>query len=121
MKQDRFNFTVAIVIILGSIIMYFFKTTAPDYYDISEPDVTEAAPETDGDTISQQGDGLVNINSASESELQDLEGIGEKKAKKIVQYREQHGLFKSIEEIKKIGGIGNKTFEQIKNRITVEP
>ena len=120
MKQDKFNFIAAIIMIFASMIGYVFKTTAPDYYDLSELVCTEAPSVTDKNSIPKQEEGLVNINSANETELQVLEGIGEKRAKNIVQYREQHGLFESIEEIKNISGIGNKTFEQIKSRITVE-
>lgn len=61
---------------------------------------------------------LVNINSASETELLSLTGIGESKAKAIISYREKT-RFNSIEDIKNVSGIGNALFEQIKNSITV--
>lgn len=62
---------------------------------------------------------LVNINTASIEELCKLPGIGENKAKLIVEYREKH-KFTKIEDITKVSGIGKKTFEKIKNEITVE-
>lgn len=62
---------------------------------------------------------LVNINTASIEELCKLPGIGENKAKLIVEYREKH-KFAKIEDITKVSGIGKKTFEKIKNEITVE-
>lgn len=61
----------------------------------------------------------VNINRASAEELQTLHGIGPAKAKAIIEYREDQGLFKDIEDIKKVSGIGEKTFEQIQDSITV--
>ena len=52
-------------------------------------------------------------------ELQKISGIGEVKAKGIIQYREKNGGFNSIEEIKNIDGIGEKTFEKMKDQIKV--
>lgn len=61
---------------------------------------------------------IININTASKEELMTLKGIGESKALAIIQYREEHGLFNSIEDIKKIKGIGEKMFDKIKDFIT---
>lgn len=63
--------------------------------------------------------GVININTATLEELQKINGVGEVKAKKIIEYREKNGGFKSIEEIKNIGGIGDKTFEKMKDGITI--
>ena len=63
---------------------------------------------------------LININTATADELQTLEGIGEIKAKRIIEYRETYGKFSSKRDILKISGIGEKTFEKIKDKITVE-
>ncbi len=62
----------------------------------------------------------ININKASAEELMQLKGIGEEYAKRIVEYREQQGMFKVPEDIMKVNGIGPKTFESIKDQITVE-
>lgn len=59
----------------------------------------------------------VNINSATLEDLKTLNGIGDSKAKSIIEYREQNGEFKSIEDIKNVTGIGEKMFERIKNQI----
>ena len=64
-------------------------------------------------------DGIININKASLSELQEITGIGEVKAKSIIDYREKNGGFKSIEDIKNVDGIGSKTFEKIKEQICI--
>lgn len=60
----------------------------------------------------------VNINTASEEELVSLPGIGPSKAKAIVEYRSAHP-FKSTEELMNVRGIGEKTFETLKDKITV--
>jgi competence protein ComEA len=65
-----------------------------------------------------QGD-LININVADEKELQKIRGVGPVIAGRIIEYRTNNGAFKSIEEIKKVRGIGEKTFEKMKDSITV--
>lgn len=62
----------------------------------------------------------ININTASASELDTLPSIGEVLASRIIQYRSEIGMFGSIDEIKNVSGIGDKTFENLKNLIVVE-
>ena len=62
--------------------------------------------------------GKVNINSASLEELMTLTGIGESKAKDIISYRETNGPFTTIEDLKKVSGIGDSIFAKIKENIT---
>ncbi len=63
--------------------------------------------------------GLVNINTATLEELKSLNGIGEVKAKAILEYRKEAN-FTNIDDIKKVKGISDKIFEKIKNDIIVE-
>lgn len=63
--------------------------------------------------------GKININTASTEELMSLDGVGEATADKIIAYRQEHGSFSSIEEIKEVSGIGEKKFEAMKDAITV--
>ncbi len=67
---------------------------------------------------SAESQGLVNINTAGQEELQTVPGIGEVKAKAILAYREEHGEFSSVEEIQQVPGIKGKTYEKIKNYIS---
>lgn len=61
----------------------------------------------------------INLNKASQAELETLPGIGPSKAQAIIEYRETNGPFKSIEEIMSISGFGEKTFEKLKESISV--
>lgn len=62
----------------------------------------------------------VNINTASLEELMTLSGIGESKARAIINYRNEVGLFENIEDIKNVSGIGDSAFEKIKDSITIK-
>lgn len=62
---------------------------------------------------------VININKASQSELESLSGVGPSLANKIIEYRKNKGKFSSIEEIKNVTGIGNTKYEAIKNYICV--
>lgn len=69
---------------------------------------------------SHSSGGRVNINTASAQEMADnLDGIGPALGQRIVDYRNSNGMFKDIEEIKNVSGIGDKRFEAIKEKITV--
>lgn len=74
-----------------------------------------------GSVQSDGGKGaLVNINTATLEELQGISGVGPSKAEAIIAYREENGRFQTIEEITKVSGIGEKSFEKIKSSITVK-
>ena len=64
-------------------------------------------------------DSLININKASKEELKTLNGIGDTLAESIIIYREENGNFKTIEDIKNVSRIGDKTFEKFKDKIKV--
>ena len=63
--------------------------------------------------------GKININRADSDELEKIPGVGPATAKKIIEYRTNNGNFSSIEEIKNVSGIGEKTYESMKEYITV--
>ena len=62
----------------------------------------------------------VNINTADEAALASVKGIGEKKAKAIIEYREQNGMFKSVDDLAKVKGIKEKQLAKIKGQVTIE-
>lgn len=67
-----------------------------------------------------EGTGKININTASVEEIAKLEKIGPSYADRIVQYRKEHGPFEKPEDLMKVKGIGPKTFELNKKKITVD-
>ena len=62
----------------------------------------------------------ININKATQEELETLSGIGPSIANKIVQYRKENGSFKSVEDVKNVSGIGDNKFNEIKDSIVVK-
>lgn len=78
-----------------------------------------AGASTSGSATNSTPSGKINLNTASSAQLDSLPGIGTAYAQRIIDYRTSNGGFKSIEEIKNVKGIGDKTFEKLKNLITI--
>ncbi len=70
-------------------------------------------------SVGGSGNGKININTATSEELQNLSGIGIVTAGKIIDYRAKNGKFTKPEDIKNVSGIGERTYENIKNDICV--
>ena len=64
--------------------------------------------------------GLININAADKEELETLDGIGEKTAQAIIDYRTYNGLFKSVDELAAVKGIGAKRLDAIRDKVCAE-
>ncbi len=82
-------------------------------------DEVEGCEEFFEQSVSEPNNDKININTASKEELMSLNGIGEKRAEDIISYREQHGRYGSIEDIKNVNGIKEALFEKIKDKIRV--
>lgn len=63
----------------------------------------------------------IDLNSATLEQLQTISGVGPKRAQDIIDYRDQHGGFKKVEELKEISGIGDKIFADIQPKVSVGP
>ncbi len=80
---------------------------------------SESSQNTGGESTGVSTLTVININTASQAELETLPGIGPVTAEKIIEYRQLNGNFSTVEGIQKVSGIGPATFEKIKDQITV--
>jgi len=99
-----------------------FSQLLADQMVIYVPKIGENPPieSTNAQESSEEGKiSRININEADKEALMTLNGIGDSKAENILTYREENGLFKSIEEIKNVSGIGEATFNNLKDSIVV--
>ena len=95
----------------------------PNVHSKQEGGVTEGNSEKgnmSNTTPSNSKQETVNINTATLEELQTIKGIGKKKAEAILQYRKEHGAFRTKEDLLQVKGIGKKALEAIENQVTFQ-
>lgn len=96
------------------------KLYIPSVYDEEEKEIiTEDIGENIIEDFTVKTNNKININTATQTELEVLSGIGPSTALKIINYRKENGKFKNIEEIKNVPGIGESKFDAIKDEICV--
>lgn len=88
-------------------------------YVKSQGETLEDSAEVQDSEQTQQEDGKVNLNTATEEQLMTLTGIGQAKARSIIAWREEHGGFSKIEDLMEIEGIKEGVFSKIKDSIKV--
>lgn len=110
---DKVNFAQ---IIEDQMVIY-----VPEIGEEDKGDLENIQVGTSGDAITKgTSGGLVNLNTATQEDLQTLTGIGPSKANAILEYRETAGKFKEVDELKQVTGIGDKTFERLRDSISVK-
>ncbi|MGQ7658674.1 helix-hairpin-helix domain-containing protein [Streptococcus suis] len=92
------------------------------YVASKDENISVVASTTASSAMSQEekSTSLVNLNTATEADLQTISGIGAKRAADIIAYREANGGFKSVDDLNNVSGIGDKTMESIRPYVTVE-
>ncbi|MFS0668890.1 helix-hairpin-helix domain-containing protein [Peribacillus frigoritolerans] len=110
---DKVNFAQ---IIEDQMVIY-----VPEIGEEDKGDLENIQVGTSGDAVTKgTSGGLVNLNTATQEDLQTLTGIGPSKANAILEYRETAGKFKEVDELKQVTGIGDKTFERLRDSISVK-
>ncbi|MED3790211.1 helix-hairpin-helix domain-containing protein [Peribacillus frigoritolerans] len=110
---DKVNFAQ---IIEDQMVIY-----VPEIGEEDKGDLENIQVGTSGDAVTKgTSGGLVNLNTATQEDLQTLTGIGPSKANAILEYRETVGKFKEVDELKQVTGIGDKTFERLRDSISVK-
>ena len=95
----------------------------PNLHSKQEGGVAEGNSEKGNSTntsVSNSKQGTININTATLEELQTIKGIGKKKAEAILQYRKEHGPFRTKEDLLQVKGIGKKALEAIESQVTFQ-
>ncbi|WP_432355191.1 helix-hairpin-helix domain-containing protein [Sporosarcina sp. A2] len=90
------------------------------YVPVIGEELPDFQQHTETTETSDSSTNLVNLNLADESQLQTLTGIGPAKAAAIIKYRTEQGAFQKIDDLKKVSGIGEKTFEALSDSISVK-
>lgn len=146
-KQEQVLSVIALLLLAGVILYHVLSS--PVRYDITvEEEVTTETvvaettvsfsvtePDTEAETPSEMpseasepattappgidATGKVNLNTASLQDLMTLKGIGQSKAQAILDDRNENGPFQSIQDLTRVSGIGDKTFENLRDQITV--
>lgn len=111
--KDKINFAQ---IIEDQMVIY-----VPEIGEEDKGNLENIQVGTSGDAVTKgTSGGLVNLNAATQEDLQTLTGIGPSKADAILEYRETVGKFKEVDELKQVTGIGDKTFERLRDSISVK-
>lgn len=116
--KKRYYVLIFLLALLSGFVLRSFETASFKIVRSS----TVFAPESEAITYEQNGEEAekINLNEANAYELDSLYGIGEGLAERIIDYRRKNGKFEAIQDIMKVSGIGEKTYNEIKNHIYVE-
>lgn len=117
--RERESSNVLMLILIGIACVLGAIVIAYPFLYVEEPDAVVVLTDGGSGTGQTEPSLLVNINTATEDELQELQGIGPALAKRIVEYRESNGNFERLEDLKNVSGIGDKTLEKIRSQITL--
>lgn len=116
-KKYVIRICAILAVIAAGAVYSIYKNSNEEKFIRSADEKIDMPVIEDGQELEKPG--LININTADGEELASLDGIGKTIAERITAYREEHGPFECIEDIKNVKGIGEKLFEKIKDDITV--
>ncbi|MEE1014307.1 MAG: helix-hairpin-helix domain-containing protein [Clostridia bacterium] len=112
-----------LALIMVSLYLLGLRVWQNQQCELNAPMIAENSVVVGAESQGAEGNSAIkklNINTATKEELMTLDGIGAAYADRILEKREMLGGFKTLEQLKEVKGIGEKTFEGIKNDITIE-
>lgn len=121
LTDDAASDTINLARLLEDQMMIYIPTIGEVEANVTNSNnLTDQANLILSQTESASSSDLVNINSADQAQLETLPGIGPAKAQAIIQYRQDFGSFKNVQDLLEVSGIGEKTFKQLEDMVTVK-
>ncbi len=119
-KAEKIAIAVTLLFLVFTAGIHLGTTNSRDSYEIrtQHREAPEQTEESDS-SESPEVPAVININTADKQQLMELDGVGEKLAERIIEYRERKGSFKKAKDINKVPGISERIFEDNKDMITV--
>jgi len=112
-KREKFILLALLTILLFGIAFGLYQKRAV-HIDVKPDNFTYFVQDPSAETLK------ININGSDAAELMKLKGVGKVLAGRIVEYRSTNGSFKEVEELKKVKGLGQKLYEKIKDKVSVD-
>ena len=112
-KREKFILLALLTILLIGLAFGFYQKRAV-YVDVKPDNFTYPSPDRSIGTL------RININESDAAGLMKLKGIGKVLAGRIIEYRSTNGGFRSVEELKKVKGLGQKLYEKIKGEVSID-
>ena len=112
-KREKFILLALLTILLIGLAFGFYQKRAV-YIDVKSDNFTYPSPDHSIGTL------RININESDTVGLMKLKGIGKVLAGRIIEYRSTNGTFTSVEELKKVKGLGQKLYEKIKGEVSID-
>jgi len=115
-RRSKMKFQKMAVLVVCAVAVLFLALSGAA---LAEENETAGKAMESGKAVASEAGQMVNINTATIEELATLTGVGKAIAQRIVEYRQANGLFKSVEQLKNVKGIGEKILEKNMGRLTV--
>ncbi len=119
-ESAQIKFLIGIALILAALVIGYNAFYIPDAVPFAQISTDGSAPvPSESSKAGEEASPVLSINRASAEELDTLPGIGPSLAQAILEYREEHGGFSTLEELMEVPGIGEKIFAELKDQIVL--
>lgn len=118
-ESKQIRILIAAALFLAALLIgynaFFIPDVSSSFVVTDQQDAVSSSTFSDKSSAS----GKLDLNTATQEDLDSLDGIGPVLASRIVAYRQENGPFRSVDDLKKVSGIGEKTLEKLKNFLIV--